>query len=330
MLVPRLLNDKEPKLNWRTAGTIRFLYRYEVLPSGLLPRFIVRRHQNLSKNPGPWRHGCVLELESCRVLVRADKEKKEVEIVVSGPAAQRREALDKVRLTFDDIHNQIKDLPVEEFIPVPGHPDAPLLPYALLRDLEWNAIDTHNAQSAERGTIIKVDVSEALGSVRTEARKEREAQQFTNSYNFAPGATMNSNNLNMTNSQFAGNTSQAAGENNTPTQTAEVKQLVQLSPQQQEVMGQLIQLRELIEQARGAGANKYVCDAAETNVRQLEEATNEPESDESKEKAGGALAMLKGAAEGFKSYAEIGENFEKVLKLVSPALAMLLKTQLPL
>jgi internalin A len=335
MLVPRLLNDKEPKLDWPATGTIRFLYRYEVLPAGLLPRFIVRRHQNLSENPGPWRYGCVLELEGCRVLVRADKEKKEVEIVVSGPAAQRREALDKVRLTFDDIHNQIKDLPVEEFIPVPGHPDAPLLPYALLRDLEWNAIDTHNAQSAERGKIIKVDVSEALGSVRTKARKEREAQQ-TGTYvagDYVKGNKMSDGRSIQIGGNANGHINQGddaavgekiiKGDNND-------QRIMQLSQNPAELKVEIEKLHGLIDQARAAGANKYVCDAAETNVRQLEEATNEPESDESKEKAGGALAMLKNAAEGFKSYAEIGENFEKVLKLVSPALAMLLKTQLPL
>jgi hypothetical protein len=39
------------------------------------------------------------------------------------------------------------------------------------------------------------------------------------------------------------------------------------------------------------------------------------------------LDRLKSISEGFKSYAEIGDNFEKILKLVAPALGALLGTQ---
>ncbi len=333
MLVPRLLDEKEPPLAWPETGTIRFLYRYEVLPSGLLPRFIVRRHQEQSQTPGPWRHGCVLEINGCRALVRADGEKKEVEINVSGPAAKQREALDKVRLTFDDIHGQFKDLPVEEFIPVPGHPNAPLLRYSHLRNLEWEGkFDILPAEGSKPGEIIPVLVSDALGSVRSEARKEREQQQAGI---YVAGDLIQGDKMS-DGIHIGGDASGPVttggitinGDGNVIGNNNQVS-IQKLADNPAELKAEIEKLRALIEQARAAGANKYVCDAAAGNVKQLEEAVSEPDAEESKEKAGGALAMLEGAAKGFESYEKIGTAFQGILKIVGPALALLLKTQLP-
>jgi len=59
-LVPELLPEFEPEMTelWEHA-LVRLRYRYEVLPPGLLPRFIVRTHA-LSDGAPHWRHGVVL------------------------------------------------------------------------------------------------------------------------------------------------------------------------------------------------------------------------------------------------------------------------------
>jgi internalin A len=59
-LVPELLPPFEPAMQepWEKAP-VRLRYRYELLPPGLLPRFIVRTHA-LSEGAPHWRHGVVL------------------------------------------------------------------------------------------------------------------------------------------------------------------------------------------------------------------------------------------------------------------------------
>jgi flagellar biogenesis protein FliO len=92
-----------------------------------------------------------------------------------------------------------------------------------------------------------------------------------------------------------------------------------------ELQAAIGKLRALIEQARMAGADEDYCDLADKKVTQLKAAAEEPWDEESKRKASGALALLKTTTHSFKDYAEIGENFEKVLKLVSPAIELLLR-----
>src|SRR5262249_7603623 len=43
-LVPELLLKDEPALDWRERESLNFQYHYDVLPGGLICRFIVRMH----------------------------------------------------------------------------------------------------------------------------------------------------------------------------------------------------------------------------------------------------------------------------------------------
>ena len=99
--------------------------------------------------------------------------------VREGPPAMRREALDRVRFTFDSIHAEIKDLPVRELIPVPSRPDAPCIDYRHLRTWEWNGRAVFDAMGSQPGEIIPVNVREALEGVRGPLRAELErAEHF--------------------------------------------------------------------------------------------------------------------------------------------------------
>jgi internalin A len=176
ILVPQLLPEKQPKIAWPTDGTLRFFYRYPVLPAALVPTFIARMHRWLSRAPGPWRHGCVLKFAHSCALVVGDAEAKQVEINVTGEPIACRDALDAVRFTFENIHGAIKDLIVDELIPVPKRPEAPLLDYRHMRALDWNGETTFNAKGIAPGEIIKVDVGEVLNGVRGE--KKRRADEL--------------------------------------------------------------------------------------------------------------------------------------------------------
>ena len=177
MLVPQLLPEREPEHAWPDCGTLCFVYRYPVLPAGLVPGFIARRHRLLSRTPGPWRHGCVLDFPTgARARVIGDAEQKQVTISVTGDAIAARDALDAVRGTFEEMHGAIEGLEVGELIPVPGRPDAPLVGYRHLRALDVNGVPKHFAQGATPSEIIEVDVREALSAVRGPKKAEAEAQ----------------------------------------------------------------------------------------------------------------------------------------------------------
>jgi hypothetical protein len=147
------------------------------MPAGLLPAFMARQHENLSPTVPNWRHGCVLELKECRVRVIADTETRRVLISVNGEDALRREALDQVRYTFETLHRAVDKLPVQELIPVPGRPDAPMLKYGYLRSLLWKGITEHEAEGTRIGETIPVNVREVLDGVRGIERRKQDDEQ---------------------------------------------------------------------------------------------------------------------------------------------------------
>ena len=60
-LVPEALGVQTPHLNIKDDA-LRFRYRYDILPDGLIPRFIVEANRYLPENCARWRTGVTLEL----------------------------------------------------------------------------------------------------------------------------------------------------------------------------------------------------------------------------------------------------------------------------
>ncbi|MDB6119084.1 MAG: small GTP-binding protein [Verrucomicrobiaceae bacterium] len=178
MLIPLMMNELMPSFSWPEAGTLEFRFQYQVMPAGLLPAFMARRHLDLSKNVPAWKHGCVLSLKQCQARVIADTEQKRVLVSVHGPEASRREALDEVRFTFSALHGVIDKLAVEELIPVPKRPDAPMLKYNHMRALHWKGIGEYEAEGTEPGETITVNVREALDGVRGQAQRQRDDAEY--------------------------------------------------------------------------------------------------------------------------------------------------------
>jgi hypothetical protein len=116
------LPKETPELpEWNNQDALGFEYHYNILPEGLLPRFIVRTHA-LSEGCARWRNGVELRRGGATVLVRADVQERRVFIAVRGPGRQPRELLAVVRRELEEIHGSIKGLVVEEKVPVPGYP----------------------------------------------------------------------------------------------------------------------------------------------------------------------------------------------------------------
>jgi hypothetical protein len=104
-LLQELLLDKTPALDdWNPAESLVFLYQYQALPHGALPRFITRTHPK-SRSRDRWRSGVVLAQEEAEAAVRADYDKNQVVVWVRGRYADARLGLlTVVRDHFEVIH----------------------------------------------------------------------------------------------------------------------------------------------------------------------------------------------------------------------------------
>ncbi|WP_420127868.1 COR domain-containing protein [Longimicrobium sp.] len=113
-LVPELLPEFEPEMveAWDQAP-VRLRYTYEVLPPGLLPRFIVRTHP-LSEDAPHWRHGVVLRHGDASALIRAESDRPQLEVfVLGGDEDTRRVLVTMVRRELEALHGEMKMAPVE-------------------------------------------------------------------------------------------------------------------------------------------------------------------------------------------------------------------------
>ena len=139
-LVPELLTKKGPKPGpeFDTKTALFFEYHYEtLLPHGLIPRFISRAYTRIV-DAMHWRTGVVVEWAGAKALVRADGDKKRVEIRVSGDQNARQECLEWVRWHFDAIHENFKKLQPQEVLRLLGSPDVAISMAALVRAVRLN------------------------------------------------------------------------------------------------------------------------------------------------------------------------------------------------
>ena len=171
-LIPELLDKQEPEetAKFNLSECLNFQYDYEILPEGLLPRFIVRTN-SLSEGQWRWRTGVILKFENCRALIKADVQDRKVFIHVSGPVASRRRLLAIIRSDFERIHRDIRNLNPKEMVPLPGYPKT-VVPY--------NALLVREQKGTKRFTEvigddeIELDVQELLNGVDIEGARKRE------------------------------------------------------------------------------------------------------------------------------------------------------------
>ena len=180
-LVPELLGENQPAdiSSLVAEPGLGFRYQYEVLPEGLLPRFIVQTHVHSEANPNwRWRTGVVLKRDGCRAVVRADARERRVDIHIAGPARQRRDLLAIIRDRFDEQHRDLKGLVVDQRVPVPGEPGV-TVSYEFLLTLEGKGKSSHWPEGAQQ----EYAVAELLNGVDTpERRAERHMQKRTRTF----------------------------------------------------------------------------------------------------------------------------------------------------
>jgi internalin A len=174
-LIPELLDIQEPEAaaafftEGGPAECLNFRYEYEVLPEGLLPRFIVRTH-SLSEGESRWRTGVILRFEEGRALVKADVVDKKVFIHVTGKAEARRRLLAVIRSDFERIHADLKFKPAE-MAPLIEHPDEAVT-YEELLVYEQSGMKEFPKVIGKK--VVQVDVQELLNGVDLAGTRRRE------------------------------------------------------------------------------------------------------------------------------------------------------------
>jgi len=158
-LVPDLL-PKEELYTGEWDGALAFQVHYNVLPSSVISRFIVRMHRRIHQHT-VWRTGVLLALNGNEALVRADLVDNRILIRVRGSAPGRREFLTRIREQLDAIHHTIQGLQPEEKVLLPGHPELPPVDYRHLRNLERAGIDSWIPE----GLTEPLNVSQLLDGV---------------------------------------------------------------------------------------------------------------------------------------------------------------------
>jgi small GTP-binding protein len=126
ILAPDLLDVEEPDFEFDDSDCLSFIFQYEFLPPSVMPRFIVRMHNDIQEYCR-WRTGMLLQSKSfqAQALVKAHREEKRIAISVNGE--QKRDYFSVLRHTLQDIHDSFEKLKTEGLVPLPDEPDVTVL-----------------------------------------------------------------------------------------------------------------------------------------------------------------------------------------------------------
>ena len=118
-LVAEMLPAQEPKnLPWDPADALNFEYHYDVLPPGIICRFIVRRYRDLGEKPFTGAAASSCTSTAARPWSEATRIGGGCTSRCAAPKNRRRSALAVIRDELADIHRTIPNLPTKEMVPL--------------------------------------------------------------------------------------------------------------------------------------------------------------------------------------------------------------------
>ncbi|MCK4763980.1 MAG: leucine-rich repeat domain-containing protein [Candidatus Aminicenantes bacterium] len=134
VLFPDLLPVEEVEFDFDYENALRFVLEYDFLPRSVMPRFIVKMHEDI-ENRLRWRTGVVLknEIFHSRALIKSDDMDETIFIYVSGN--QKRDFFSVIRHAFQIINQSFEKLKVNELVPLPDN-EQELVKYKDLIGLE--------------------------------------------------------------------------------------------------------------------------------------------------------------------------------------------------
>ncbi len=190
-LIPELLDEEEPDTG-RWENTLNFEYHYKILFSSIISRFIVKMHHRISKRTY-WRTGVLLTFdEGTRAYIKADLEDGKVFIRIDGNPSTRRSALAAIRNTFDNIHQSISALEVDQRVPLPDDPKVSIS-YKHLLKLESRGEINCFPEGSDRDYNIRelLDGISTIDERRNRAQKDDLRDNFPSDRYPPPTVTVN-------------------------------------------------------------------------------------------------------------------------------------------
>ncbi len=174
VLIPQLFGVTEPEFQFDYEGSLQFTLLYEdILPLSILPRFIVKRHQEI-KDGLVWRTGVILHDKpdkakdkdsGSQAAIKADYEKRRINIWVNGQ--RRKEYLHFLWYSLREINASFEKLSVSERVPMPDDPQR-TADYETLLNFAKADTDVYFPEGSKK----KYSVKELLGLVQPRGEDE--------------------------------------------------------------------------------------------------------------------------------------------------------------
>lgn len=310
-LVPNALPEDEPTedlLELRNA--LRFEIRFpRILPTSMMSRFIVAMHDRATTRHR-WRLGLVGELQGHTFSVTAHQKERVFRIAVGGTGRTRVSALDQIRQELTVIFREKKGLEVEEYTFPPAHYKAEGYKFAALLEAE----QAGQSEIWISGGVGSVNVRDWLDGVTDSVVRRREKAGIYIERMEISGSLMGDDKRIQISGDVNGYARVSTGDE--VNQGDQIQAII--TGYAADLRKQLMKLRHEVAQLRGGGAAAEDCDVAEDAVAKIEAALQKPQAPASRREAKGAMATLKGLADGFGNVAKIGSSFARILDQAKP------------
>jgi GTPase SAR1 family protein len=125
-IAAQLLGKIQPRYKWENEEALKFRYRYQFMPKGIITRFIVRCNKYIayteSQKPLVWDKGIIIENSGCKALIIEDISNKEglnvIDIEVIGEVNEKKFILRTIRKEIEAIHKKwFKNVKCEPMVP---------------------------------------------------------------------------------------------------------------------------------------------------------------------------------------------------------------------
>ena len=173
VLLPDLLEVQEPAFDFDYAGALKFVIDYDFLPRSVMPRFIVKMHNDIVRGELRWRTGVVLEDNAFHstAVIKADVDDEKLSIYVDGE--QKRDYFSAILFTLRGINRSFEKLKAIEKVPLPDEPEVTVSYNHLIR-LEKHHIEDFIPDGSENEYRVK----DLLGTLYVEKKTEEEILQL--------------------------------------------------------------------------------------------------------------------------------------------------------
>lgn len=171
VLIPDLLDVQEPDYDFDKTDCIEIFFKYDFLPSSIIPQFIVIKNNDIKEKNLVWKSGVYLKSKdfNSEALVISDYEDKIIKILVNGK--NKREYLIILRDVFNKIHKTFENINPELFLVI-QRLDAKPVNYEYLKQLEEEG-EKYYRPHMNDGQMQKQEIKILLGDIRSKEDIEK-------------------------------------------------------------------------------------------------------------------------------------------------------------